>query len=288
MQALEFYGKLNLMKSGILYSDVVSTVSRRYAKEILTPEFGCGLEGLLETRKERLYGIVNGADYSVWSPEKDRFTKVNYDASSIEKKKECKKDLIEYAGLDVSVDAPLLGCVTRLVDQKGMDLVAGIMESIVRSGVGFVLLGKGDGHYQRLFQKLAKKYPGNVSFCMEFNDELAHKIEAGCDIFLMPSRYEPCGLNQMYSLRYGTIPVVRATGGLDDAIIDFDEDREKGNGFKFYPADKDALHSAIDRAISCYKDSELWHKLIVQAMSYDFSWTHSAKEYMKLYRRLMV
>jgi starch synthase len=284
---MEFHGKLNFMKAGLLYSDAISTVSRKYAEEILTPKYGCGLESLLRGRKNDLYGILNGADYSVWSPENDKHIKTNYDAGSLEKKIECKEDLLEYVKLSLPKEAPLLGCVTRLVGQKGVDLLANITESLVYMGAGLVILGRGNERYESQFRNLAKKFPDNVSYCMEFNDELAHKIEAGCDMFVMPSRYEPCGLNQMYSIKYGTIPVVRATGGLDDVIIDFDENREKGNGFKFDSPTEEVLQEAITRAISRFREKDSWKKLMMQAMSYDFSWEHSAKEYIRLYNKLI-
>ncbi|MFQ5953373.1 MAG: glycogen synthase, partial [Candidatus Omnitrophota bacterium] len=280
------FGKLNFMKEGLLHSDIISTVSHKYAEEIMTPEYGCGLEDLVKKRKDALYSILNGVDYSIWSPENDNFLKENFDIDSLEKKTECKKDLLKQAGLPIPPDKLLLGSVTRLVEQKGMDLLANITGRIVQLGAGVVMLGQGDQKYNNMFRTLAEKYPENVSVSIDFNEELAHKIEAGCDIFLMPSRYEPCGLNQMYSIKYGTIPVVRATGGLDDAIIDFDEDRERGNGFKFGPAEENAFFEAIQRAVNYYKDKDLWRKLMIQAMSYDYSWEHSAIEYVQLYKRI--
>jgi len=288
IDGLEFYGKLNFMKSGILYSDAVSTVSHRYAEEIMMPEYGSGLDGFLRTRKEGIYGIPNGADYSVWSPERDSFLKVNYGAGDVEKKIECKKDLLEYTRLPLPVETPLLGCISRLADQKGMDLLAGIMDRIIGLNAGVVILGSGSRYYNELFAGLAGKYPRNIYVCSDFNDELAHKIEAGCDMFVMPSRYEPCGLNQMYSIKYGTIPIVRATGGLDDVIVDLDDDNENGNGFKFKPATKDALYRTIERAVRLYReDKTLWQKLMVRAMGYDFSWAHSARQYLELYGKLI-
>ncbi|RKY41716.1 MAG: glycogen synthase GlgA [Candidatus Makaraimicrobium thalassicum] len=286
MNDLEFYGKLSFMKSGILYSDAVSTVSRRYAREIMTPGYGCGLDGLLRTRRGAVHGIPNGVDYSIWSPENDRFIRTNFDAGSIEKKNECKKDLLEYTRLPLSPGAPLLGCVSRLTGQKGMDLAAGVMDRVVKLGAGVVILGRGSEHYNRMFSELAGKHPRSVYVCSDFNDELAHKIEAGCDMFIMASRYEPCGLNQMYSIKYGTIPIVRATGGLDDVIVDFDEDREKGNGFKFGPATRDALYHTVERAVRLYGNKALWKKLMARAMAYDFSWKHSAEQYLRLYRKI--
>lgn len=287
MNDLEFYGKLNYMKAGILYSDAVSTVSHRYAEEIMTQEYGCGLDGLLRAKKDVLYGIPNGVDYSEWSPRNDKFIKANYDAESLEKKKECKKDLIAATRLKVSLDAPLVGVVSRLAEQKGIDLVAGILDKIVALGVGVVILGKGGSNVNRFFQSLGKKFEGKVFVSNEFDEKLAHKIEAGCDIFLMPSRYEPCGLNQMYSLKYGTIPVVRATGGLDDVIVDADEDPENGNGYKFGPPTEEAFLAAVKKALDRYKDKDAWQKLMEKAMSYDFSWENSARKYITLYRKLM-
>jgi starch synthase len=274
------------MKSGIIYSDAVSTVSHRYAEEIMTPEYGSGLSGLIRSRRDSLYGIPNGADYSVWNPDTDKNIKCNYDVKTFRKKLECKKDLIEYTGLDILPEMPILGCVTRLVEQKGMDLLAEIIDKVVTLGAGILVLGNGSSEYNRLFLGLKERYPRNVYVCIDFNDELAHKIEAGADIFVMPSRYEPCGLNQMYSLKYGTIPVVRATGGLDDAIIDFDSDRASGNGFKFGPATPEALFKAIKRAVDLYHKKEMWEKIILNAMKCDFSWTRSAEKYLSLYRNI--
>ncbi|MBD3426509.1 MAG: glycogen synthase GlgA [Candidatus Omnitrophica bacterium] len=288
MNDLEFYGKINFMKSGILYSDAVSTVSHKYAEEIMTSEYGCGLDGLLRTKKDVLYGIPNGVDYSVWSPKKDKYIKVNYDMETLDKKAECKKDLIDHAGLKLSQKAPLIGCVTRFAEQKGVDLLADIAQKIVGLGAGLVVLGKGEKRYNRLFRDLAKKHPENIYVCTDFNDELAHKIEAGCDIFVMPSRYEPCGLNQMYSIKYGTIPVVRNTGGLDDVIVDFDENRQESNGFKFGPATSKAFWGALKRAVEVYNNEDsAWKKLVERAMKCDFSWRRSAEQYLRLYRKII-
>jgi starch synthase len=287
MHDLEYYGKINFMKSGILYSDAVSTVSHRYAEEIMTPEYGCGLDGLLRNRKMDMYGIPNGVDYSIWNPERDGDIAAQYGPDDLEGKKECKRDLIKTAGLALGEDAPLLGCVSRLAHQKGMDLVADITDRIVKEGAGLVMLGTGSRAYNRRFMKLAEKHPGKVHVCTEFNDPLAHKIEAGCDIFLMPSRFEPCGLNQMYSIKYGTVPVVRATGGLDDVIVDIDAERGNGNGFKFRPDTAEALLETVMRAMDLYRnDREAWKKVMLNGMRRDHSWNSSARTYLELYRRL--
>ena len=287
MHALEFYDKVSFMKSGILYSDEVSTVSKGYAKEILTVEYGCGLEGVLKTREDSLFGITNGADYADWNPEIDPFIKERYDSSTIEKKLICKKDLLEHLKMRLLPDRPLLGVITRLAWQKGMDLLANIVERLVASDIGIVVLGKGDEKYQTIMRDLSSKHPEHVSVNIKFDNKLAHQIEAGSDIFLMPSRYEPCGLNQMYSLRYGTIPVVRATGGLDDVIIDFDKDKSQGNGFKFELAKEDSFYDAVKRAIDIFSDRDVWRNLVKKVMQEDFSWDHSAKEYISLYEKIL-
>ncbi|MFC1570640.1 glycogen synthase GlgA [Candidatus Omnitrophota bacterium] len=286
MNDLEFYGKLSFLKSGILYSDAVNTVSHRYAEEIMTSEFGGGLNGLLRTRKDSLYGIPNGVDYSVWSPSADKFIETKYDPDSMEKKLECKKDLIRETSLTADIETPIIGVVSRLAHQKGIDILASIMEDLVQLGVCAVILGRGNQRYNRIFKALSEKYPESVHVCQEFNDPLAHKIEAGADIFVMPSRYEPCGLNQMYSIKYGTIPVVRATGGLDDAIVDYDEERKRSNGFKFYPPTAEAFLSAIKRALEVYEDKNEWRALMKRAMKYDFSWRKSAEKYLSLYKKI--
>jgi starch synthase len=287
MENIEFHGKMSFMKSGLVYSDFISTVSRRYAEEIQLGEYGCGLEGLLKSRKGELSGILNGVDYDEWSPEKDAFLKVNYGPSSVGDKRKCKIDLLKTIGMPLKEEAPLLGFVGRLVPQKGIDLVAEIMEKLVKAGASMVILGIGSSQYNKPFGVLKKKFPENFRFFKEFNNELAHKIEAGCDMFLMPSRYEPCGLNQMYSIKYGTIPVVRATGGLDDVVVDFDSDRARGNGFKFERVSADDLFGAVKRAIGTFEKKDLWNKLMLNAMSCDFSWEHSAKEYVRLYEKIV-
>jgi len=287
MYALEFYGKLNFMKSGILYSDAVSTVSKKYAREILTPEYGAGLDGLLKMREGDLYGILNGADYDNWSPEKDTFIPVNYGPGTIEKKAECKKELLKQMKVTLPVSSPILGYVGRLAEQKGVDLMADILDKVIKSGGGFVLLGTGDVKYERIFANIAKKRPGKVGITLGFDNKLAHLIEAGVDIFLMPSRYEPCGLNQMYSLKYGTIPIVRSTGGLDDTIIDYSSDSENGNGFKFNNADSGDFFESVRNALKVFKNDKKWKELQRRGMEADFSWKRSAREYITLYKKMV-
>jgi len=283
-QALEFYGKLNFLKGGIVFGDAVTTVSRKYMEEIQTPEFGAGLDGVLRDRKEDLYGILNGVDYKEWSPSEDPYIKERYGLSDLRGKKACKVDLQRQFGLPEKEDVPLIGTISRLAEQKGFDLIAAIMEDLVALGLQFVLLGKGEEKYHLFFKDFSKRYPQQVGVKIDFDDALAHKIEAGADMFLMPSRYEPCGLNQIYSLKYGTVPIVRATGGLDDTIQDFNPLQEEGNGFKFTDYSASCLREAIKRALQVYRDRALWEKLMIQGMSADFSWEQSARAYLEVYR----
>jgi starch synthase len=285
VEGIEFWGKINLLKAGLVSSDIITTVSKGYSKEIQTPEFGYGLEGILAERKSELYGVLNGVDYSVWNPETDEFLAANYSAKSksMKGKSECKKALIKEYGLKIKQGTPLIGIISRLSDQKGFDILAEAMDSLMAMDVGLVLLGTGEKRYHELFLKMSKKYPDKLGVNIGFDNPLAHRIEAGSDIFLMPSRYEPCGLNQIYSLRYGTIPVVRATGGLDDTIVDFA--KGKGNGFKFKEYTSDALLERLRQCLIVYKDKKSWNALRRRAMSEDFSWDSSAKRYVELYKK---
>ncbi len=285
MERLEFYGGVSFMKAGIIYADLISTVSRKYAAEIQTPEFGERLDGLLRKRAQDLTGIINGIDYEEFNPKTDPYIAQNYGIDSVELKRQNKYALQREVGLPVG-DAPLVGMVTRLVDQKGLDLVTAAFAEIMKLGVQFVLLGSGADHYQKAFAEFKMRYPRQTSVHLGFNPALAQKIYAGADIFLMPSRFEPCGLSQLISLRYGTIPVVRATGGLADTIHDYDETREKGNGFVFGPYEPGALLGALRRALNVYTHHpDQWHRLIVNAMKADYSWQRSAQEYVRLYER---
>jgi len=284
---IEFYGRVNFMKAGIIYSDAISTVSEGYAREILTPEFGCGLDGLLRTKRKDIYGIVNGVDYSVWNPAADKFIVSKYSEKDLSGKGECKKDVLKEFGLKYSPDRPLIGMITRLAEQKGIDLVADTMEEMLKLEVLFVLLGFGDEKYNNLFKELAGKHKDQIGIKIDFDNALAHKIEAGCDMFLMPSRYEPCGLNQLYSLKYATVPVVRAVGGLDDTVEDFDPSTKKGNGFKFKEASCSALLAAVKNAVNIFKDKKSWDRVIQNGLSCDYSWDSSAEKYLRLYEKLL-
>jgi starch synthase len=284
---IEFFGKINFLKSGIVFSDVLNTVSKHYSKEIQTPEFGHGLDGILRTRKNDLYGIVNGIDYEEWNPEKDRFLPAHYSAQDMSNKALCKKALQETFSLPVNQNIPLLATISRLADQKGFDLLYSSLEEMLtlNGGLQYIVLGTGDRKYHDLFTDMAIKFPKSFAIKIAYDNGLAHLIEAGADMFLMPSRYEPCGLNQLYSLRYGTVPIVRGVGGLEDTITDFTVMPAEGTGFKFYDYSKTSLLDVIERALKVYRTKEDWERLMRQCMTADFSWERSAREYMNLYKK---
>ena len=282
--ALEFFGSVNLLKGGLVYSDYLTTVSRRYALEIQTPEFGYGLDGVVRSRSDRMVGILNGVDYTAWNPAKDSLISANYSSKDLSGKHLCKKDLLQTFGLPTdNPQRPLMGIVSRFADQKGFDLIADRAHEILREEVLLVVLGTGDRRYEDLFRALAGAYPGRVGYKFAYDNALAHKVEAGSDIFLMPSRYEPSGLNQMYSLKYGTVPVVRATGGLDDSIENFDLEHGTGTGFKFSEYSGAAFLYAVKQALHHYADERIWKRIQLNGMAKDFSWKTPAAEYAKLY-----
>lgn len=283
---LEFYGNINLLKGGILFADALTTVSKKYADEIKTPEYGCGLDGVIRDREKDLYGILNGVDYQEWNPETDPYIKRNYTAKKLNGKKICKKDLQEIYGLSNKASVPLIGLVSRLADQKGLDILIEAIGDLMHLDLQMVVLGAGDQRYQTLLDKLPSRYGDKIGVKIGFDSVLAHKIEAGADIFLMPSKFEPCGLNQLYSLKYGTIPVVRATGGLDDTIEDYNPLSGSGNGFKFADYSGPTLLEAVKRSLAVYCNRKAWHQLMINAMACDFSWKQSALEYLALYRKL--
>lgn len=282
----EFYGQMNLMKSGLSYADLISTVSEQYAREIQTPEFGVGLEGVLQQRAHELFGILNGVDYTRWDPETDTLIPFRYGPDQLDIKSRNKTHLQEAFGLKVSSEIPLVGMISRLAEQKGLDLVLEALDRILSLRLQMVLLGSGRRSYQQSLQRLHRRHPDRLAVSFGFNEKLAHLIEAASDVFLMPSRYEPCGLNQMYSLKYGTVPVVRHTGGLADTIADFDPQTGQGNGFKFYAYHSEELVSALHRAIDTYKDRATWERVVRNAMSCNFSWQDSARKYLALYRKI--
>ncbi len=285
-EGIEFWERINLMKAGIVYADVINTVSQKYSKEIQNPEFGYGLEGILRKRRKDLFGILNGVDYQDWDPSHDPHLIARYDLKDLSGKRECKKDLLKEFNLPPALEkVPLLGMISRLADQKGFDLLAEIIDELFSYDIGFVLLGTGEQKYHDLFNRIGQKYPQKAGIRIAYDDRLAHKIEAGADLFLMPSKYEPCGLNQIYSLKYGTIPIVRATGGLDDTISHYDPSTGTGNGFKFTRYDPKDFLSQIKTAMSLYVQPEHWTRLIRNAMASDFSWQKSAEAYLQLYRK---
>ena len=286
MNDLEFYGKVNTLKAGILYATAVTTVSPRYSREIQTPEFGCGLDGLLRHRADVLHGILNGVDYQDWSPATDRLIPRNFGPTDRTGKKDCRAELVRMFGLAAPADLPLAGMVTRLAGQKGLDIVCEALDSLFRLGLTFVILGTGDQKIQDFLLAAQKKHPSRLGLKIAFDERIAHTIYAGSDIFLIPSRYEPCGLTQMYALKYGTIPVVRATGGLDDSIEEYDPIVGRGNGFKFVEAVPEALLSAAARSVEAFRRPKAWQALVGNAMAADFSWERSAAAYLDLYRKI--
>jgi starch synthase len=287
-EGLESWGKISLLKSGIVYSDSITTVSPTYAEEIQTPEFGMGMDGILSHRKAFLRGILNGVDYRVWNPARDRYLPEDYSPRKMAGKRRCKESLIREMGLDFSLTGrPLLGMVSRLDKQKGLDLLLTILDDILALDAGLVVLGSGDKQIQDALQKAALSHPERMGLRIGFDESLAHRIMAGSDISLIPSRYEPCGLTQMYALKYGTVPVVRATGGLDDTIVTFDPRRGTGNGFKFRDYEPDAFLGAIRKAVEYFQDSKRWEKIVTNGMRADFSWDRSARTYLDLYGSLL-
>lgn len=287
---LEFYGNVSYMKAGIAYADAITTVSETYANEIRTPEFGNGMDGILGRRKKDVFGILNGIDLLVWDPLRDVNIVRPFSVEDMSGKEECKKDLCFAMQIPYTEGRPVLGMIARLSNQKGFDLVAAIMEQIIKSGAQLVLLGEGDKEYEELFRMLQKKHPEQIGVHFGFHDNFSHKIEAGADIYLMPSRYEPCGLNQMYSMHYGTVPVVRKTGGLADTVIDVDDATKKlpATGFTFEKYDAKAFWKALDRALQTYyKNKPLWHELQMNGMKRDFSWDRSATKYAEVYEKIL-
>ncbi len=286
----EFWGEVNFLKAGIVFADVINTVSETYAKEIQSAnEFGYGLEGVLRDRRASLFGIVNGVDYETWSPEADKLIVKKYDVETLSDKAANKTELLKLTGLHTDrKDKPLIGVISRLADQKGFDLIEEVAEELFELDFTLVLLGTGQEKYHTLFEELAKKYPERISVNFKFDERLAHLIEAGADMFLMPSRFEPCGLNQLYSLRYGTAPVARKTGGLADTIVDYNEAKGKATGFLFEEYTGEALLAVVKRALALFEKKKSWQALVKRGMKKDFSWKKSAKRYAELYEKTLL
>jgi starch synthase len=283
VEGLEFYGQANILKGGVIYADTLSTVSPRYAQEIQTKEMGAGLEGVFRKRSADLKGILNGVDYDEWNPATDRKIAAHYKPEQMRGKRDCRRDLMHAFGLKGSENTPVLGIVAWLSTQKGFDLLAEIMPELMTRDLVLVVLGTGEAYYEGLFRSFVERYPGRIGLKIAYDDTMAHKIEAGADIFLMPSRYEPCGLSQIYSLKYGTVPVVHATGGLDDTIQEWDAAAGTGTGFKFYPYEPAAFMAALDRAFGAFANKEAWQTLQRNGMAKDYSWREPAGEYLRLY-----
>lgn len=284
-KGIDHNGKINFMKSGLLYADVINTVSENYANEIRTDDALSGkLKNVLEKRKNDLYGIINGIDTRVWNPEKDKHLRKKYTSKNLENKIENKKHLAEKFGFTFNENTPIIGLISRLFDIKGFDLISKAFPELMKMNVQIVLLGTGDKKYHVFFEKMATKYSKKFACYLGFDDELAHLIEGGADIFLMPSKYEPCGLNQMYSLVYGTVPLVRQTGGLADTVTKFNEKSGEGNGFMFSGYDTKTMVKEIKRALKVFEDKKSWTKIMKNGMKSDFSWSSSAKKYVELYK----
>lgn len=284
-QGLEYYNQMNCLKAGIVFSDMITTVSPRYAREIMTELYGCGLDGVLRARQERLVGILNGVDYSEWNTERNSLLKFNYSVDDFTGKAEQKRALQIEMGLPPDPDVPLFGTVSRLAEQKGIDIAIASLEEMLATRMQFVMLGSGDPEFERGFKRLQERYPEKVSVRIGYDHGLSHRIEAGCDFFLMPSRFEPCGLNQMYSLRYGTIPIVRVTGGLDDSVTDITENPDNADGIKFYEYSARALTKAIRKALVLFENKELLDHFRRNGMTVDYSWEHTTHEYEAVFRR---
>ena len=288
MDRLEHFDSFNFLKGGIVYSDAITTVSRKYAEEIQTPAFGFGLETIFARRAADLRGILNGVDYSEWDPATDAHLPATYTPQQLAGKQTCRRDLLQAYGLGTVPDTtPVVGIVSRFATQKGFDLIAAIANQLALEDMVLVVLGSGEARYETLFLELMAKFPGKIATQVKYDNALAHKIEAGSDIFLMPSRYEPCGLNQIYSLKYGTPPVVRATGGLDDTIEEWDAAAGTGTGFKFSSVEPLDLLATLRRALTAFQNKTAWRKLMRNGMAQNYSWEKPAQEYIALYEEVV-
>jgi starch synthase len=287
MSKMEFFGQVNFLKGALTYADFVTTVSRKYSQEIQTSEYGFGLEGVLHDRAATVTGILNGVDYEEWSPQADNFITAKFSPQDLAGKAKCKQDLLAAFGVTkADPKLPIIGIVSRFAAQKGFDLIAQVADRLAREEMTMVVLGSGDKPYEELFVRLNRQFPSKIAVKVAYDNTIAHKIEAGADMFLMPSRYEPCGLNQIYSLKYGTVPIVRATGGLDDTIEHWDARTGKGTGFKFTEYNGEALLLTVKEALQAYRDQTSWQVLMRNGMGKDFSWNASAREYGKIYERV--
>lgn len=281
---VEFHGRLNFLKGGITFADAVTTVSERYCRDIQTPEYGCGLEGVLRANARKLFGILNGADYRIWNPVLDKSIPANYTPEALEGKACCRKALLEELGLNPDPRGPVFAMISRLAQQKGIDLLIPLLDRLLSDDVRLIMLGEGDESFVRELMVAARKYPGKFVFQNKFDDALAHRIDAGADVMFIPSHFEPCGQTAMYTLKYGTIPVARITGGLHQIIQDYDPTNATGNGFVFFDETAEAFWDAIGRTKKVFANRKAWEALIVRAMQSDFSWPASAAKYEKIYQ----
>jgi starch synthase len=284
----EYYGTFDFLKGGIVYSDAISTVSRKYAQEIQTPEFGNGLDGVLRARAQDLHGILNGVDYQVWDPAKDSKIAAHYTPERLEGKLACRKDLLHaFDASNRAEDRPIVGLVSRLATQKGFDLLAQAFDQLVQENMFLLILGTGEPYYENLLRSWQERLPDKVAVKITYDETLAHKVIAGSDMTLMPSRSEPCGFNQFYGMKYGTVPVVRATGGLDDTVQEWSPEAETGTGFRFQEYRPEELLVAMRKALAAFADKKQWRKLMQNGMARDYSWTTPAKEYIQLYEEVV-
>ena len=286
-EKIKYYDGISFMKAGIVYADKVTTVSKTYAKEIQQAYYGEGLDGLLRQKSNKLFGVINGIDYSKFDPRKDKYIAANYGLTTVKNKEICKEDLQKICGFPLDKDVPVVAMITRLVSQKGIDLVSRVIEDILKMNLQLVVLGTGDQDYQDFFEYYASSYPGKIASFITFDDALASKIYAGSDILLMPSLFEPCGLSQIIAMSYGTLPLVRETGGLSDTVIPFNEFTGEGNGFSFANYNAHDMLNVIEYAVNCYKDKKMWTKLVKNAMRTKFDWKTQADEYLKIYNTLL-
>lgn len=287
---LEYYGNMSFLKGGLVCADVLTTVSKKYSHEIQTEEYGCGMHGVLQERASDLFGIVNGIDDTTWNPATDQFLPATFNAEDLSGKAACKAVLQKRMDLDEDPGVPLAGMVCRLVDQKGLDLLSAAMSEVMDMGVQLAVLGRGEPKYHDFLEATRQHHEGRVGVMIDYNEEVAHLIEGGSDIFLMPSRFEPCGLNQLYSMMYGTVPVVRATGGLADTVTDYSEDglaAGTATGFTFVEYDGLAMLRALKRAVKLFHDKDKWRRLMLNGMAQDWSWDRSAREYVDIYEAAM-
>ncbi len=282
---IEFYGQISFLKGGLIFADTLSTVSPAYSQEIQTAELGFGMEEIFQKRSDHLHGILNGVDYTIWNPKTDPLIAANYSPKSLSQKKQCREDLIKMFSLRLNKKTPILCMITRLSEQKGIDLIMEAKNTLDKQDVSLLILGTGSAQYESFFKQWSRDRPDRIATALKFDESLGHRILAGSDILLMPSHYEPCGLTQMYALKYGTVPIVRAIGGLKNSVQKFSIKTGKGTGFKFsIPQEKSFLKS-LQKALSCFAQTKIWKKLMLNGMAKDNSWESSAKQYLRLYRK---